>query len=230
MTAQGFQADLRHCATHVQKADINSKKQDVLWLLSVSWSADSLFESDVIRFERAVMLCTVGVVTPVDVSCCATHCRPARGAAAAASGRLAGEAKPGVAAQALLLSAVRRWLHPALVQSRGNLPPYKHSLPILTCSCITISISAEHCMYLHSIASNAVSKCERVCPGCHKSRTPCHRSWHKFIRLYYVDEIVCNDSALTINITMTVDRDLLLVFSDRKLCAKFLWKLCKVDL
>ena len=42
-----------------------------------------------------------------------------------------------------------------------------------------------------------------------------HRSWKKFVRLYYVDEIVCNDSALTITITMTVDRDLRLQFSDR---------------
>ena len=43
----------------------------------------------------------------------------------------------------------------------------------------------------------------------------CLRSWKKFVRLYYVDEIVCNDSALTITITMTVDRDLRLQFSDR---------------
>jgi hypothetical protein len=41
------------------------------------------------------------------------------------------------------------------------------------------------------------------------------RSWNKFVRLYYVDEIVCNDSALTITITMTVDRDLRLQFADR---------------
>lgn len=45
------------------------------------------------------------------------------------------------------------------------------------------------------------------------------RSWNKFIRLYYVDEIVCNDTALTITITMTVDRDLRLLFDDRKMCA-----------
>ncbi len=30
---------------------------------------------------------------------------------------------------------------------------------------------------------------------------PVYRSWNKFIRLYYVDEIVCNDTALTITIT-----------------------------
>jgi hypothetical protein len=49
----------------------------------------------------------------------------------------------------------------------------------------------------------------------HSSECDVHRSWNKFVRLYYVDEIVCNDTALTITITMTVDRDLRLQFADR---------------
>ncbi len=50
-------------------------------------------------------------------------------------------------------------------------------------------------------------------------RPPGRRSWHKFIRLYYIDEVICNDATLQVRITMTVDRDLLLRFDDERTCA-----------
>lgn len=67
-----------------------------------------------------------------------------------------------------------------------------------SCSCVT------------SCAVIQLTVDEFLCPNL--------RSWNKFVRLYYVDEIVCNDAAMTITITMTVDRDLRLQFSDRNQC------------
>jgi hypothetical protein len=70
---------------------------------------------------------------------------------------------------------------------------------------------------VQSFSRTFTTTCLECSPaGSTQSSLPfCFRSWKKFVRLYYVDEIVCNDSALTITITMTVDRDLRLQFSDR---------------
>ena len=40
-------------------------------------------------------------------------------------------------------------------------------------------------------------------------------SWEKFVRLFYVEEIECNEKDLTITLKMTADPDLTLLFFDR---------------
>lgn len=40
-------------------------------------------------------------------------------------------------------------------------------------------------------------------------------SWQNYVRLFYVDEIICNDADMTICITMTAVEDLLLSFPNK---------------
>jgi hypothetical protein len=39
-------------------------------------------------------------------------------------------------------------------------------------------------------------------------------SWEKYVRLFYVEEIACNEEDLTITLCMTADPDLVLKFFD----------------